>query len=372
VKRVLGRAPTGVFVLRAGAPLVLAALLLALLPSSAAALRCGVERWNVKTAVDSDVGRIDATKTTATTITALLQLAKPASRPDDARVDPTETTVFSLTARLTRFKWENSSRSGDSDYHLVIEDESGNSMVAEIPDPACVGPSSPVRSRIMQARQQFNARFSATGSFKSVDPPISVRVTGIGFFDKPDHASGSASNGIELHPVLDLVFDPGLEAAGAGARELLGNSSFEDGTAAPWQVSAGVVTNSTDRKTETGAYYAWLGGYGRTHTDTLAQTVTVPADAQKVTLTFGIAIDTAEPTTTDRYDEMRVEIQDTSGAILQGLIVYSNLDATSGYEKRNFVLTRFKGQTITLAFTAEEDSSLETSWLLDDLTITVE
>lgn len=100
--------------------------------------------------------------------------------------------------------------------------------------------------------------------------------------------------------------------------------------------------------------------------------MTVPSDAQKVTLSFGIAIDTAEPTTTDRYDEMRVEIQDGSGTILQGLVVYSNLDPTSGYEKRTFVLTRFKGQTITLAFTAVEDSSLETSWLLDDLTITVE
>ncbi len=347
-------------------------MLLTLLPSPAAALRCGVERWNVKTAVDSDVGRIDVTKTTATSISALLQLAEPASRPADARVDPTETTVFSVTARLTRFKWESSSKSGDSDYHLVIEDESGNSMVAEIPNPDCVGLGSPVRSRIMQARQQFDARLRATGSFKSVDPPMPVRITGIGFFDKPDHGSGSAGNGIELHPVLDLVFDPGPEVTGAGTRELLGNSSFEDGSAAPWKVSAGVITNATGRKGETGAYYAWLGGYGRTHTDTLSQTVTVPSDAQKVTLSFGIAIDTAEPTTTDRYDEMRVEIQDGSGTILQGLVVYSNLDPTSGYEKRTFVLTRFKGQTITLAFTAVEDSSLETSWLLDDLTITVE
>jgi hypothetical protein len=344
---------------------------LALLPSPAEALRCGVERWNVKTAVDSDVGRIDITKTTATSISALLQLAEPASRPNDARVDPTETTVFSVTARLTRYKWENSGKTGDSDYHLVIEDDNGKSMVAEIPNPECVGPSSPVRSRIMQARQQFDARLHATGEFKPVEMP--VRITGIGFFDRPEHGSGSASNGIELHPVLDLVFDPGSEGAGVGTRELLGNSSFEDGTAAPWKVSTGVITNSTGRKTATGAYYAWLGGYGRTHTDTLSQSVTVPADVQKVTLSFGIAIDTAEPTTTDRYDEMKVEIQDASGTtILQGLVVYSNLDATSGYEKRTFVLTRFKGQSITLAFTAEEDSSLETSWLLDDLTITVE
>ena len=133
-----------------------------------------------------------------------------------------------------------------------------------------------------------------------------------------------------------------------------------------------MVTNAAGRKPHAGSYYAWLGGYGTSHTDSLSQSVTVPVDAQTVTLTFWLSVATAETTSTDRYDEMNLEIQDASGAILQGVVTYSNLDATAGYEKRTFVLTHFKGQTIVLAFTAIEDSSLETSWLLDDLTITVD
>ena len=359
-------------VIRSLAVVLLTVMVMSSFPNPAAALRCGVERWSVKTAADPDVSRIDLTKTTTTAITAMLQLSEPSSRPDNARVDPTETTIFSITARLARYKWENSDKSGDSDYHLVIEDENGESMVAEIPNPVCVAANSPLRARIEQARQQFDAMFQATGGFTPVDPPISVQITGVGFFDKPSHGSGSANNGIELHPVLGLIFNPGPGAPTTSTRQLLGNGGFEDGTPQPWTTSADVVTNLAGRRPHSGAYYAWLGGYGTTHTDTLSQSVTIPADAQKVTLAFWLSVATTETTSTDRYDEMNLEIQNSAGTILQGVVTYSNLDATAGYEKRTFILTRFKGQTIVLAFSASEDSSLETSWLLDDLTITVE
>ena len=44
---------------------------------------------------------------------------------------------------------------------------------------------------------------------------------------------------------------------------------------------------------------AWLDGYGTTHTDTLCQSVSIPAGCG-ATLSFYLHIDTAETTTIDR------------------------------------------------------------------------
>src|SRR5437762_2850872 len=55
------------------------------------------------------------------------------------------------------------------------------------------------------ARAQFDAMFSVTDTFQTVSVP--VHVTGVGFFDYLEGQAGQASNGIELHPILDITFD---------------------------------------------------------------------------------------------------------------------------------------------------------------------
>ncbi len=57
---------------------------------------------------------------------------------------PTETTVFQVHATLSEYKLE-----ADSDYHLVIVDGTSH-MIAEIPDPACVGSTSPLLTSIQK------------------------------------------------------------------------------------------------------------------------------------------------------------------------------------------------------------------------------
>ncbi|MER6302892.1 M4 family metallopeptidase, partial [Kitasatospora sp. NPDC001539] len=59
--------------------------------------------------------------------------------------------------------------------------------------------------------------------------------------------------------------------------QLLGNQGFETGTAAPWTASSGVVDNSSSEAAHGGSWKAWLNGYGSAHTDSLSQTVTIPA-----------------------------------------------------------------------------------------------
>src|SRR5207244_12240398 len=82
--------------------------------------------------------------------------------------------------------------------------DNGNTMVTEIPCPCCVAVNSPFTAGIANARQEFDARFTATGSFTAVSVP--VQITGVGFFDFIHGQTGVAPNGIELHPILDIRF----------------------------------------------------------------------------------------------------------------------------------------------------------------------
>ncbi|EWT01977.1 hypothetical protein N865_20460 [Intrasporangium oryzae NRRL B-24470] len=143
----------------------------------------------------------------------------------------------------------------------------------------------------------------------------------------------------------------------------LGNPGFETGSAAPWTASAGVIDSSTSEPAHSGSWKAWLDGYGSSHTDSLSQSVTIPAGC-KATLTFYVHIDTAETGTT-AYDKLTVKAGSTTLATL------SNVNAASGYVLKSYDVSSFAGQTVTIAFTGVEDSSLQTSFVIDDTAVTL-
>ncbi|MFE1833359.1 M4 family metallopeptidase [Streptomyces sviceus] len=145
--------------------------------------------------------------------------------------------------------------------------------------------------------------------------------------------------------------------------QLLGNQGFESGSTT-WTASSGVITNDTGEAARTGSYKAWLDGYGSTHTDTLSQSVTIPSGCTGTTFTFYLHVDTAETTTSTQYDKLTVTAGSTT------LATYSNLNAASGYVQKSFSLSGFAGQTVALKFTGVEDSSLQTSFVIDDTAVT--
>ncbi|SBT38426.1 M28 family metallopeptidase [Micromonospora auratinigra] len=151
---------------------------------------------------------------------------------------------------------------------------------------------------------------------------------------------------------------------GCTGGQLIGNSSFESGTA-PWTASSGVITNSTSQAARTGSYKAWLDGYGSSHTDTLSQSVSLPAGCSSYTLAFWLHVDTAETTTSTAYDKLTVQAGSTT------LATYSNLNAATGYTQRTLNLAAYAGQTVTLKWTGVEDASLQTSFVIDDVTLQV-
>jgi len=153
--------------------------------------------------------------------------------------------------------------------------------------------------------------------------------------------------------------------------ELLLNRGFESG-AVNWTATAGVITNSTGQTPRTGAFYAWLDGYGTTHTDSLFQTVTIPASANTVTLSFWLKINSSETTTTTQFDRLQVQIRNSSNTVLSTLATYSNLDETTGYVLKTFDISAFRGQTVRIYFLGTEDSSLQTSFVIDDTSCTTQ
>jgi hypothetical protein len=153
---------------------------------------------------------------------------------------------------------------------------------------------------------------------------------------------------------------------------LIGNPGFETGTAAPWTLTAGVLNNSTAEPAHTGAWDAWLDGYGTTHTDSATQTVTIPSTATSATLTFWLHIDTAETTTTTAFDTLRVQVLNTSNTVLATLGTFSNLNHAAGYIQRSFSVLQFKGQTVKIRFLGQEDVSLQTSFVIDDVNLNVQ
>ncbi len=156
-----------------------------------------------------------------------------------------------------------------------------------------------------------------------------------------------------------------ISGGGGGCSgQLLGNAGFETGTAAPWTASAGVVDSSASQPARSGSWKAWLDGYGSTHTDTLSQSVTIPAGCA-ATLSFYLHIDSAETTTTTQYDKLTVKAGSTT------LATYSNLNKASGYTLRSFNVSSFAGQTVTITFTGTEDSSLQTSFVIDDTALSL-
>ena len=422
--------------------------------------QCGVERWSVKTGTDQDAGLVGLSSTNATTIASLSAIAAPNPIPDTRRVQPTETTVWVLNVTLKKFVL-----AYDSDYHMVLTDDAGRTMIAEIPNPSCVGPGSPFAAGIAHARAQFDAMFTATSTFQTVNIP--VQITGVGFFDHLEGQEGLAPNGIELHPIIDIVFNPyfslsssassltvnqggvgtstitstlsgnfnssialsasglptgttasfsptsiALPGAGSSAltisvgpstpvgsynvilngtgggqthsttlnltvtsgggstQQLLGNTGFENGlaTPAPWTVSAGVIDNSGFQAPHTGSWKAWLNGYGSAHTDTLLQSVSIPSTVTNASLSFWLHIDTAE-TAAAANDTLKVQVRNSSGTVLATLATYSNRDANAGYRQVSFDLTSYKGQTVQLYLVGVENSKLKTSFVVDDFAL---
>ncbi len=145
----------------------------------------------------------------------------------------------------------------------------------------------------------------------------------------------------------------------AAPGQLLANPGFESG-ATSWTGNATVGSTSAPHS---GSRDASFDGTGTTTTNTLSQTVSVPAGCS-ASLTFWLHVDTDETTTSSKYDTFSVAAGSSTVAS------YSNLDASSGYVQRSVDLSAYAGQSVTIKFTGAEDYEKQTTFALDDTALT--
>ena len=149
--------------------------------------------------------------------------------------------------------------------------------------------------------------------------------------------------------------------------ELIANGGFE-GSAASWTLSGNAYwSNGGYHRSGTG--YTILGAYNNA-SGAEYQTVTIPA-GHPANLTFWLNVTSSETTTSIQYDRLFVEVRSTGGTLLATLGTFSNLNkaALGSYTQRSFSLASWVGQTVRVQFRATTDSSLATSFRIDDVSL---
>lgn len=160
-------------------------------------------------------------------------------------------------------------------------------------------------------------------------------------------------------------------ATGSGGTQLLLNPGFESG-AVSWNGGSGIINNATTTPAHTGSWKAKLAGTGATRTDNLYQQVAIPSTAASATLSFWLQVQSAETTTTSAYDTLKVQVRNSGGTILATPATYSNLNKGTSYTQKSLDLSAYKGQTVQVFFVGTEDASLQTTFLVDDVALTVQ
>ena len=147
------------------------------------------------------------------------------------------------------------------------------------------------------------------------------------------------------------------------------NPGFESGVAS-WTATSGVITTDASQPARTGSWKAWMNGYGSVRTDTVYQQVAIPSTVTSATLKFWLKVSSAETSTTMAYDTLKVQVRSSTGAVLATLATYSNLNKGTAFVERTFDLSAYKGQTVRVFFEGIEGSTVATSFVIDDVTLT--
>ena len=172
-------------------------------------------------------------------------------------------------------------------------------------------------------------------------------------------ATGSASFTWTINP----------SSSGCTAQQLLGNGGFESGSISPWTSTSGVLADTGEGvPAQAGSWLAWLDGYGAAHTDTVAQTVTIPSNCKNATFTYWVEVNS---TTTNTNNKLVLEVLNSSGTVLQTVPVVTAANNGSHYVQFTTNLGSYIGQKITLKFIGTEVSGGNTSFFEDSNALNV-
>ncbi len=182
-------------------------------------------------------------------------------------------------------------------------------------------------------------------------------------------ATGWCSVGVGSCPSGTPTPTPTATPTPGGGGELLVNGGFEN-SVSPWVSSgSGAFYTANGNYPHGGTGYVYFG-VNNSRTGQSYQTVSIPSNAAG-TLTFWLNVTSSETTSSTQYDKLFVEVRNTSGSLLTTLATYSNLNkGTAGvYLQKSFNVSAYKGQTVRVQFRATTDSSLATTFRVDDASL---
>src|SRR5574341_1112351 len=156
----------------------------------------------------------------------------------------------------------------------------------------------------------------------------------------------------------------------ANKAQLLKNPGFELGNMNWVASAASIINNTATFPAHNGNFKAQLNGKGTANKQNIFQQVSIPSNACSAKLTFFLRVSTLDGTNIAHH-KLKVQILDTSGNVLKTLKTFSNLHKSANYVKRTLDVLNFKGQTVRVRFLGIEDSTLKTTFLVDDATIDI-
>ncbi len=151
--------------------------------------------------------------------------------------------------------------------------------------------------------------------------------------------------------------------------ELIINGGFES-SVSPWVSSgSGAFYTANGNFPHGGTGYIYFG-VNNSVSGQSYQTVSIPASASGA-FTFWLNVTSSETTTTTQYDRLFVEVRNTAGTLLSTVATYSNLNKTTAgnYSQKSFSLAAFKGQTVRVQFRSTMDSSITSTFRVDDVSL---
>ncbi len=156
---------------------------------------------------------------------------------------------------------------------------------------------------------------------------------------------------------------------------LLQNSDFETGTANPWQEQSAQGNEIVDPSNpHSGQYSAYLCGYSGCD-DRISQTVIVPTNYTKITLSYWWYSDTNK-STSQCMDTFDVKVQAPDGGQAHTLQQNCNTDVTNTWVQKSFdvsnILAPLKGKQATLLFlgTNAKGQNQPSDFFVDDVVLT--
>jgi len=188
-------------------------------------------------------------------------------------------------------------------------------------------------------------------------------------------SSGGNTGGGTPTPIPTPTNTPTPTPSPTPAPVLIQNGGIENGQY-PWQESSSGGYQIVDPSNpHTGTYSAYLCGYMGCN-DHIGQTFTVPANYNKLTVTYWWYSDTNK-TVKQCMDNFSSQMQTTGGAVIQMMQQSCNLNATNTWVQESFDVSRnlqsYKGKQVSfIFFGTNAPGQYQTSdFFVDDVAVSV-